>query len=184
MLRIIPTPKNKKILYTIPGNWWEDVFKDEYYAYAGGIYFEYIENDILRFEFFYVLGKISILEGPFSSECTPEMMEAILCCSVSLDELWEWIDKIPFKIVKCLDANDSSIKGIWKMEDFYIRMKEYNYNQISNKNYYEFLVYTTTIRFMPYSWGKVKIEILNNETDKIYWITLCLLKYQKQLNQQ
>lgn len=183
MLRIIPTPKDKEVLYTIPAKEeWESGLRPLRSEY--GIYFEYVENDILRFRFLYVQEKIAILKDSFSSELSKEQVEAFFHCSISLDDLWKWLDEVPFEIKKCLDVDDPSIRGIWKMEDVIVIRGDSKIHSIL-KNYYEFQVSTATIRSIPYNcWSNdLRFEVLN-ETDKIYWITLCLLKYQRQLNQQ
>ena len=177
MLKIIPTPENPKVLYTLPGERWEDKFED----YEDGIYFEYSEDDVINFQFFYVLGKVSILEGSFSSTHSSQEMEAFFDCCVSLEELWTWLDQIPFKIVNCKDINDPSIKGIWKM-DFVFNTK--NSDSELLKNYYEFKVSTVLIRSIPYNcWSMNIIMESSDNVNKIYWFTLCLLKFQRQSKQ-
>lgn len=180
MLKIIPT-STEKVLYTLPGKRWK-----EFRAYQYGIYFEYFENDLINFKFFYALEKISILDGPFSSKFSLDEMTSFFDCCVDLSELWEWIDQIPFKIIDCLNIYDETISEIWKMTE--IIDLDYFDEKVKTsllQYYFEFQVSTSLIRSLPYRCNRFTsfIEIdVSEEKDKIYWITLCLLRYQKQLN--
>lgn len=171
MLRIIPTPSDPEVLYTFPEPTWEDVFG----GFDYGVYLEYSENEVISFKFHYTLGHISILRGAFSEGYTKKEMIAFFECYVREDELWEWLDTIPFRMIRSLPKDDPEITGIWKMNC------SVKYCCLDPKYYYEFQVSTVNIRCIPYDWmnKEIKIEV-SDEENKFYWITLCLLKYQHQ----
>ena len=182
MLRIIPTPENPKVLYTLNKRIW----LDQLGGFDGGIYFEYYENDVINFKFFYILGSISILEGPFSSTFSSSEMNSFFDCCIKLSDLEEWLDQVPFSILKCLNKNDPEIKQIWKMTHIVDLSRVEDERGVENlcEYYYEFKIYSVTIRSYPYYWtDSIRCEI-SDENNKIYWTILCLLKYLRQLKQQ
>lgn len=181
MLKIIPTPESRKVLYTLSSPKWEETF--EIFDFSQGIYFEYSENEVIDFKFYYFLNQIAILDGPFSSQFTPQEMESFFDTWVNLDELWDWLDsEVSLKITKVLDKDDRSIQKIWKMNDFF-GLDKTKYPELYS-NYYEFQLSTATIRCMPYNcWSNSLKMYISDENNKIYWITLWQLKYQRQSKQ-
>lgn len=194
MLKIILPPKTTESLYTLPEQKWEDKiislytlpeqkWEDEPISFSDfGIYLEYSEDDFIKFQFYYVLGRVTILKGPWSEQFEVKEMNNFFDTQVKLSELWEWLDnEISFDVIKKLSPSDNSIKNIWKINTIIdiskIRDSEKKTELI--ENYLEFNVSTVIVRCMPYScWSDnfINMEVLNND-NKIYWITLCLLKY-------
>ena len=179
MLKIILPPEKIESLYTLPEPKWED----EPISFSDfGIYLEYDEDDFIKFQFYYVLGRVTILKGPWSELFDVKEMDNFFDTQVKLSELWEWLDnEVSFEIIKKLSPNSDSIINIWKFDTEIDISKIENIDKSFelNKNYMEFKVSTVTVRCMPYSWWSndiIKMEVLNND-NKIYWITLCLLKY-------
>lgn len=188
MLKIIPTPTEYKFLYTLP----DDRFR-EFIKFVNGIFFEYIDEDgVTDVKFFYAMNKILILDGPFSSNFSLQEMLAFFECYIHPDDLWTWLDNnVTLRIIKKLPPTDKNISGIWKMDTFLSVPSKYT-ELISSYIEYEVSetcgespVSTSIVRSLPYYCGSGQIKLSSSdEKNKTYWITLCLLKYQRQLKQQ
>ena len=181
MLKIIPPPTNRYVAHhCVPDK--IDLWNRTLGKFSEVIYFEYFEDDVINFKFFYYLGVVFILEGSFISEYSSSEVSNFFNCYVQLDELWVWLDnEITFKTIRCLSPEDSDIMGIWKM-DYRVDLSQ-ELDSPLLENYYEFQVSTVIVRSIPYKYIKIIYLDVSDENNKTYWITLCLLKYQRQLNQ-
>ena len=153
-----------------------------------GAFFEYYENPLINFKFFYVLGKVSILRGSYLDDYSPEEVETNFSILVKLEDLFSWLDSIQFECIKCIPTDTmGGIKGLYKF-GYFTTIYSFSDDPILS-NYCEFKINNSTIiRSYPYLcyFKKLGFDVINNEDKKynLYWIVLCLLKYQKQLEMQ